>query len=230
MKTESTPFVRAINPGFPRTPLSFRQLITVRTWHSVAAAAEPAITPRNHRLARPIAARLRPLGFLGLLAAGLFFGGAARAVQSVSISWNPSTNAGIAGYIFYRGTNSGVYTSQFNVGTNTAITLTGLPEGQMDYFSVAAYDGAGVTSPNSTQITYLVPGLQRLVPPTGPGKTASLTFSGASGHSYNVQASSNLVTWTTIWSSGALNSNGWVTFQDPQSSTLSQRFYRLIMN
>ena len=70
----------------------------------------------------------------------------------------------------------------------------------------------------------------RLGAPPGPGKAAGLTFSAASGHSYDVQASTNLTTWATIWSSGTVTSNGWVAFQDPQGTTLPKRFYRLVLH
>lgn len=228
MQTESIPATHSITATFPETPFSFRPLIIARPWHAMPGLNDTAKLFAESRPARTKTARLRRLGFSGLLAAGLLLGGGARAGQSVSISWSPSTNSGTAGYLFLLSTNSGAYTSQFDVGTNTTVTITGLREGQTNYFAVAAYDSTGTPGSASPQITYLVPGLVKLTPPSA-GNTAKVTFSAAIGHSYTVQASTNLTSWTNVWSSGPVNSNAWVTWQDPQGTTMSKRFYRLLM-
>ena len=150
MQNQPIQSTRPITTAFPQTPFGFRQLDHTWSWHAIASADDAARVPGRCRPARPKATRLRRLGLLGLLGAGVLISGAVRAGQSVSISWNPSTNAAVAGYTFFRGTSSGVYTSQFNVGTNTAITLAGLTAGQMNYFTVAAYDSAGSHEPGFT--------------------------------------------------------------------------------
>jgi hypothetical protein len=155
---------------------------------------------------------------------------AARASQSASLAWAPEINSGVAGYAFYVGTNNGVYTSRFDVGTNTDITLTGLKEGSTNYFAVTAYNSARMESPASVQVSYLVPGLVRLAPPAQHGSPVTISFPVAMGQWYELQASTNLVTWTNLWQTSISTSNAWVSYQDPHTSSYSRRFYRLILN
>ena len=69
-----------------------------------------------------------------VLALTLFSSGLVRASQSASLAWSPVTNSFAAGYACYFGRTSGVYTSRFDVGTNTDITLSGLKEGHHQLF------------------------------------------------------------------------------------------------
>jgi hypothetical protein len=156
--------------------------------------------------------------------------GSLRASQSVSLAWNPVTTTPVAGYAVYAGTNVGVYASRFDVGTNIDITLTGLKEGHTNFFAVVAYNSARTESPASPATSYIVPGLVRLAGPSKPGSPATLSFPVAVGHSYQIQASTNFQTWTNIGQTTTSTSNAWFSFQDPQSSSFSKRFYRLIMN
>ena len=76
---------------------------------------------------------------------------------SVDLEWDPNTEPQLAGYKIHWGTSSGNYASSKNVGNTTTCTITGLDEGRTYYFAATAYDGAGVESDYSNQITYLVP-------------------------------------------------------------------------
>src|ERR1039458_5404919 len=60
--------------------------------------------------------------------------------QSVTIAWNPSTNANVAGYMVYYGTDGTNFDSQINAGTNVFVTVTNLTPGSTNYFEVAEYD------------------------------------------------------------------------------------------
>ncbi len=160
-----------------------------------------------------------------LLAAGMVGGG-----QSVSIAWDSSVSMDVAGYTVYRGTSSGVYTNVYDAGTNLALTLTSLPEGQTNYFKVVAYNSARMAGTPSAEISYIVPGIMRVSAPAKAGNPASLSFPVAAGHSYSVQATTNLVTWTTIYTTNSAAANTWVSYQDSQANSFSRRFYRLIMN
>ena len=85
---------------------------------------------------------------------------------SISLSWNPSPSANIAGYLVFYGEASGNYTSSADVGTNTTATLSGLTPGQTYYFATAAYNSFGLLSPFSNEVTntfLLLP-----TPPTAP--------------------------------------------------------------
>jgi len=200
-----------------KTPVGFNT-------NSISTTAGISPSTRAHERARAVI-RISIVLALTLLSCGL-----GRASQSVSLAWNPVTVSGVTGYAFYLGTNSGVYASRFDVGTNTAITLTGLQEGATNYFAVTSYNSARIESPVSSPVPYIVPGLVRLAPPAQQGVPATVSFPVAAGHWYQLQASTNLVTWANLWQTSVSTSNAWVSYQDPQSSAFSKRFYRLIMN
>ncbi len=75
-----------------------------------------------------------------------------------------------------------------------------------------------------------IPGLLTLARATNPGDPMVIKFSVASGHSYTVQASVDMKSWTNLWQMGTATSNAWVNFQDTQSSAFPKRFYRLAMS
>jgi hypothetical protein len=160
----------------------------------------------------------------------LIFPPAARGAQSVSLAWNADTAPDVAGYVLYAGANSTNYTTRLNVGTNTTITVTGLKEGSTDYFAVTAYNSAGIESPTSTQISYLVPGLLVLNNSSTNGNAPQIRFPVAVGHSYQVQASTDLHTWTNLLQTSLATSNAWFSYSDPQAAAFQIRFYRLVMN
>lgn len=70
--------------------------------------------------------------------------------QSVRLSWAAVPEPDLAGYQVYYGDRSGTYfgtaategASPIDVGNRTSITLTGLENGKLYYFAVAAYDSA----------------------------------------------------------------------------------------
>jgi hypothetical protein len=163
-------------------------------------------------------------------ALALFTGMSARADQTVTLGWNPVTNRAVAGYALYQGYTSGVYTSRYDAGTNTSTTVTGLKEGDTSYFAAMDYNAALQESPPSGEVAYIVPGVVRVTPPSQPGKLTTLSFPVAAGHWYEIQASTNLQTWTNLWQTAVSTSNAWVSYQDPQESSFPRRFYRLILN
>ncbi len=147
--------------------------------------------------------------------------------QSVTLGWNSVSGTNVAGYALYSGTNSGHYTTRLDAGTNTAATVSSLKAGLTYYFAAASYNAAGVESSPSAEIAYLVPGILALTPPSTSGNPMMITFPVAPGHSYTVQASVDLKTWTNLWQSGTSTSNVWVNFHDAQSSGFPKRFYRI---
>jgi hypothetical protein len=151
---------------------------------------------------------------------------AAMAMQSVMVGWNPGTDPGIAGYAVYYGTTNGVYSKRLDVGTNTSTTISGLVEGQTNYFAVAAYNAASIEGTASSALTFIVPGYLKISSLSGNG----MSFPVAQGHYYVVQATTNLVSWTNIWQSSTASSNVWVSYQDPQAGSLPHRFYRLVLH
>ena len=93
---------------------------------------------------------------------------------------------------------------------------------------VVAYNAQGMQSPPSNEISYIVPGALSVLSKAQPRSPTYLSFVAAPGHTYTVQASVNLTTWSTIWRTSA-TTNGWVQCEDPEGANLKMRFYRLVM-
>ena len=49
-------------------------------------------------------------------------------------------------------------------------------------------------------------------------------------HWYEIQATSDFQTWTTIWRTDVVNSNQWLQFADTNSSAFGSRCYRLALH
>jgi hypothetical protein len=161
-----------------------------------------------------------------LLALGLFFGSAAHAAQSLALAWNPNPASGVAGYHIYYGNNGTNFQYFEDAGTNINYEVNGLTEGQTITFAVTAYNAQGVESHTSNLITYIVPGGLKVAPKAGQRSPSVINFTVASGHTYQVQASENLTTWSTVWQTSATN-NAWVQYEDVEGANLKMRFYRL---
>ncbi len=146
--------------------------------------------------------------------------------QSVALAWDPTTSSNAAGYAVYYGQDGTNFENRIDAGTNTTLVVDGLQAGQTNYFAVVAYDAQGVESPNSNVLPYMVPGTLKVVQKPGPQSAAVIGFAVAPGHTYQVQASVNLQTWSTIWQMTATN-NVWTQFQDAGVVRPPIRFYRL---
>ena len=75
------------------------------------------------------------------------------AVQ-ITLAWDSNVEPDVAGYIVYYGTRSGDYDFDVDVGDYDSITISGLAEDVMYYFTVTAYDAEGNESDFSQEITY----------------------------------------------------------------------------
>lgn len=73
--------------------------------------------------------------------------------RAVELRWTRVPEADLGGYLIYYGSRSGSYfgteavegQSPIDVGNLSSFTLTGLPNGSLFYFVVAAYDAAGLS-------------------------------------------------------------------------------------
>jgi hypothetical protein len=84
-----------------------------------------------------------------------------------------------------------------------------------------------ITSAPAT-LTLLVP-LSTLINLTSTNGVAHLSFTAPSGSNYQVQASTNLVTWQSILTTNnPTPTSVLVQFTDPSAPPLSRRFYRII--
>jgi len=96
--------------------------------------------------------------FLFLLVFILCFlsSGVAHAV-SVTLAWDKSQEANVAGYRIYYGTSSNHYPNMVDVGSKTYGTITNLVPGRTYYIAATAYDTSDNESAFSQEIPYTVP-------------------------------------------------------------------------
>src|SRR6185437_9011938 len=161
------------------------------------------------------------------LVAGLFACGVAKGDSTVSVQWTPNSDPSVIGYNVYYGGASRVYTNMLVAG-NTNATVSGLVAGKTYFFAVTAFDAFGDESDFSDVSIFLVPGFLTVMPGAKPGDPTRIEFPVAQNHWYELQASSDLISWTTIWQvTGVVNT--WVQFDAPVSGSGSQ-FYRVVLH
>jgi hypothetical protein len=188
--------------------------------------------------------------FLLALLAGLVVVEKASA-GSMILNWHASVSPRVAGYNVYFGTTPDKYPYKINTGNVTTITISNLSNGGVYYFAATAYDTGGKESCHSAAIKATVPTPPAPVAPpprpaivstapaggfsitraAAPHSPASIRFAVSRGHRYEVQATTNLRNWSSIWqSSVAVSSDGVMEVTDPDSKLFASRFYRLVLH
>jgi hypothetical protein len=76
---------------------------------------------------------------------------------SVKLAWDPSPDAGVAGYRVHYGIASGFYTDLTNAGPSTNIVVKGLTPAETYYFTATAVGTNMLESDFSNEISYTVP-------------------------------------------------------------------------
>jgi hypothetical protein len=152
--------------------------------------------------------------------------------DSLVLDWSPSPSSSVVGYDVYYGTSSGIYLYETNVGSATQATISNLVPGVTYYFVATAYDAQGNQSLFSSEISYTVPGsaLLTVAPAANLASQFGMQFSAQTGHWYEIQATTDLVNWTTIWQSSVVVSNTLMEFTDPAAALFASRFYRMAMH
>jgi hypothetical protein len=91
---------------------------------------------------------------------------------SISIQWDPNTEADVQGYRVYIGTKSGVYAESVDVGNTTTFIYNNAVSGQLYCFAVAAYTAGPRVGAQSVEVCSETGGNQ---PPTlkSPGNQTS---------------------------------------------------------
>jgi len=158
----------------------------------------------------------------------LFACSLAKAVSSTPLAWNPNTDPSVAGYNVYYGGASRTYTNVINAGNSTNVMVDGLVEGKTYYFAVTAYTYGGVESDFSDEIVYIVPEFVTLTPGATSSSPMQIRFPVAAGHSYELQESTDLVHWTTVWQTTGTD-NVWVQYDAPINTSGAQ-FYRVVLH
>jgi hypothetical protein len=147
--------------------------------------------------------------------------------QQVSLGWNASPDPTVVGYYVYYGNASGIYPNKINAGTNLSFTVTGLVAGTTNYFTATSYDASGEESSYVPEISYIVPGILTMA--ANPiNNFMQIQFPVASSHFYDVQESSDLKSWTTVWVTPVETNNMWIEYDEP--NTNAAMYYRLILN
>lgn len=142
--------------------------------------------------------------------------------STVTLAWNRSPGSEVTGYRIYYGVASGSYANSVTVGNVTSNSIPGLTNGVTYFFAVKAYDANGVESVPSNEISFL-PGRSTLQIGIMANRQVILTVKGLTGHTYDIQATSDLKTWTTI-GTVTVGASGSTDFTNTPS--LLKRFYR----
>jgi hypothetical protein len=148
----------------------------------------------------------------------------------VSLGWGTSDDTNVVAYNIYYGTTSGDYTNEVSVGNVSDVTISNLTLGTTYYFAATAVDAQGDESGFSAETAYTVPGTLALSAGLNPGDPMTINFPVAPGHWYEVQASVDLQTWTTIYQTDVESANDMEQFSDPDTASYASRFYRLAMH
>lgn len=164
----------------------------------------------------------------------MFTAATASAERAVTLAWERNADPAAIGYYVYSQEENASAT-RINVASLTKVTIPGLKEGLRYTFKVTAYNASGLESVPSNEAGFVVPVTLRLLPGSTAVAAKRLQFPMAPGHWYELQASTNLTTWTTIWQTPTASTYAWTEFQDSSSSglgvkkgsNLPKRFYRL---
>jgi len=171
--------------------------------------------------------RFQSLGVVVVLV-GLFAATSAKAVSTVSLAWDPNPDPEAAGYNIYYGGASRDYTNVISVGNTVTADIGGLIEGDTYYFALTAVNSFGEESDYSAETVYIVPGFLTISQGTEPGAPITIHFPVAVQHSYELQVSTDLGDWHSIWEVDGII-NGWVQFQ-PTITGATPQFFRLLMH
>jgi hypothetical protein len=120
-------------------------------------------------------------------------------------------------------------TNSVNLFTNGAYILYTNSPNVADQFSYTIGDGQGGSATGVVNITVVTNASGQSKSIAVSGSTASLSFAGVPGFTYNVDRSTNLVGWTTIWTTNAPGT-GLFNFTDDFSdlgAPPSSAYYRL---
>jgi hypothetical protein len=146
------------------------------------------------------------------------------ASQSVTLSWNPSEVANVAGYKIYYGTTSLNYSNVVVVGNTNLAMISGLVAGTTYYFAASTLDAAGNESTLSNEANFTLPvPMAKLAGAERAAGQFSFTVDGVTGLSYVVQASSDLRDWAAV----ATNTAPFV-FVEANPDAFARRFYRTV--
>jgi putative Ig domain-containing protein len=77
----------------------------------------------------------------------------AAAADTLTVTWDPSVDSNVSGYVVYIGSQPSVYTQTFDIGKTTMFSYVNAVPGQKYYFAVAAYAPGPLFSAKSSEIS-----------------------------------------------------------------------------
>lgn len=198
------------------------------------APSAPAIDRANLRPGTP-----RDGLALAVAASWMMVLATASAEKTVTLTWDRSADASVAGYRVYTLEENATTATSVNVLGLNQVTLPGLKEGLRYTFTVTSYNATGVESVPSAAVAFVVPVPLQLLPATTATGPRLLRFPMAQGHGYELQASTDTKVWATVWQTNLVSSYAWTEVQEPPGSTggngsgtttvsqFARRFFRL---
>jgi hypothetical protein len=113
----------------------------------------------------------------------------AAVAATVTLTWDPSPEQDVAGYVVYYGLNSGEYTVSVDVGNQTSFQYTEANPIYRYYFAVRAYNVSGLQSAFSPEVSTADPGVgltltdltSNVAAPQAPGTSITLAAATTGG-------------------------------------------------
>ena len=145
----------------------------------------------------------------------------------LTLEWQPSPDAGVAGYVLYYGADGTPLTNRVDVGMQTNAIVKGLIAAATYSFYVVAYDASQVEGLPSDPLFYTAPAISSLRLSQLSGGVMKISFHVAPGAACNVEYTDTLTppNWNLL-TIAIGDSNGLVTINDPVLALGGSRFYR----
>jgi len=151
------------------------------------------------------------------------------AERAVKLAWDPGSGSADAGYYVYAWEENSDTPIRVDAGQSNFAVVGGLKEGLRYVFQVTAYNALRMESAPTEGLPYTVPVPLQINPP-GSSAPGRMRFPVAPGRWYELQATTDLHNWTTIWQTGIANNYSWMEYQDPRAAYYNSRFYRLVVH
>ncbi len=165
-------------------------------------------------LALLLVALSRPLNVLGVVGPA-----------SVSLAWDRNPEVDVVNYRIYYGTVSRQYTKSVYAGNLIAGVVPGLSGGVRYFFAVTALDATGLESDYSAEVVVTPGGGFSLKVRIPANRQSVLTVTGPASQAYDLFATTNLTTWSTLGSATA-GTNGIAIYTDTAAPNYRVRYYR----
>lgn len=142
----------------------------------------------------------------------------------ISLAWDNSPDIKLN--IVYYGTSSLYYTSHIFTRTNNQITISNLDSNIKYYFSVTSVNTNFIESTLSNEVSEYPYSLTAKCE-ISSNRHMNISFFGLSNHVYIIEASTNLLTWSNIYTTASQSNRQLINFTDTDMVKYQCRFYRI---